>query len=201
MTRARPVPTTIGATEEPEGPLVDLAGVDADSGEIEEARLTGVDFEGVKLRGLRMVDVEAERVAAANGDWGGASLRRAVFRDARLTGLNLGEARLQDVRFERCKLDYANFRHALIEHTSFEDCVLSGADFQGSEIYATAFSGCRLDAADFSKAELAHVDLRGSELALAGSVLGLRGATVDSLQLMELSPLIAHELGIVVEDA
>jgi uncharacterized protein YjbI with pentapeptide repeats len=56
-------------------------------------------------------------------------------------------------------------------------------------------------AADFSKAELAHVDLRGSELALAGSLLALRGATIDSLQLMELSRPLAAELGITVEEA
>lgn len=56
-------------------------------------------------------------------------------------------------------------------------------------------------AADFSKAELAHVDLRGSELALGGSLLALRGATIDSLQLMEISRPLAAELGIAVEEA
>jgi hypothetical protein len=44
------------------------------------------------------------------------------------------------------------------------------------------------------------VDLRGSELRLAGSVLGLRGAIIDPLQLMELSGTLAQELGITVED-
>jgi hypothetical protein len=42
--------------------------------------------------------------------------------------------------------------------------------------------------------------MRGSGLALAGSVLGLRGATIDHLQLMELSRNLAQELGINVED-
>jgi hypothetical protein len=54
--------------------------------------------------------------------------------------------------------------------------------------------------ADFSKAEMSFVDLRGSELRLAGSVLGLRGAIIDQLQLMELSRTLAQELGITVED-
>ncbi len=54
--------------------------------------------------------------------------------------------------------------------------------------------------ADFSKALLTRVDLRGSELALAGSVLGLRGAIVDPLQLMDLARTLAQELGIAVED-
>jgi uncharacterized protein YjbI with pentapeptide repeats len=202
MARAkRPEPSTIGATQVPDGILAEWLGIDPDSGLVEEARLDALELDGAKLRGLRMVDVEAERISAANGDWGGATLRRVRFQEARLTGLDLGEARIEEAHFKNCKLDYANFRHSTIEFATFEDCVLANADFQGAHLYATRFSGCQLGAADFSKAELAHVDLRGSELALAGSVLGLRGAIVDSLQLMELSPLIAHELGIVVEEA
>ncbi|HYJ22736.1 MAG TPA: pentapeptide repeat-containing protein [Solirubrobacterales bacterium] len=200
MPRARPTPTTIGATQGPEGALVDLPGIDPEAREVEEARLTGVDFEGAKLRGLRLVDVEAERVVAANGDWGGGLLRRTRFQDARLTHHTLAEAKVEDSHFVGCKLDYANFRFAAIEHVSFEDCVLDNADFQGARLYAVRFEGCRLNGTDFTKAELAHVDLRGSELILGGSVLGLRGAIVDPLQLMELSRPIAHELGIVVKE-
>jgi uncharacterized protein YjbI with pentapeptide repeats len=104
------------------------------------------------------------------------------------------------VSFKSCKLDYVNFRHSAIEQVSFEDCVLTGADFQGASINATRFSGCQLVDADFSKATLSLVDLRGSELALAGSVLGLRGAIIDPLQLMELARTLAQELGITIED-
>ncbi len=203
MARPRPKPARIGATEQP-----DLGGADPGAAEAEllaEAELEGVELrdaslEGVRLRGVRLVDVAAEDLAAANGDWGEGLLRRVVLRGSRMTGLNLGAAKIEEARFAGCKLDYANFRHCTIEHATFEDCVLTGADFQGAEIYATRFSGCQLAQADFTKAELSHVDLRGSELAPAGSVLGLRGAIVDSLQLIDLSPVIAHELGIVVED-
>jgi uncharacterized protein YjbI with pentapeptide repeats len=164
-------------------------------------QLVDVDLGESKLRGVELVDVIAERLGAANGDWGGARLRRTLLSDARLTGLSLAEARIEHVRFKLCKLDYANFRHCEIEHVSFEDCVLTGADFQGAKIKETAFSGCQLLEADFTKAELARVDMRGSGLALAGSVLGLRGAIIDPLQLMELARTLAHELGITVEDA
>jgi uncharacterized protein YjbI with pentapeptide repeats len=155
---------------------------------------------GSRLRGLELVDVAAERLGAANGDWGGAQLRRALFGSSRLTGLDLGEARLEEVRFVGCKLDYANLRHATVEYVSFEDCVLSGADFQGARLHSVRFSGCDLNGADFSRAEFAHVDFRGSQLELAGSVLGLGGATVDPLQLMELSRLLASELGMTVAE-
>ena len=125
----------------------------------------------------------------------------ATFSDARLTGVNLAEAQIEQVSFKGCKLDYANFRHSAIKHVSFEDCVLIGADFQGASMDSTRFSGCRLAEADFSKARLARVDLRSSELALAGSVLGLRGAIIDPLQLMDLAERLLEELGIAVEDS
>jgi uncharacterized protein YjbI with pentapeptide repeats len=225
MARSRPIPTEIGATQPPDLVLEELPHVELDvlepefelegvrletavfaaansgSGRFEQAHLQDVSFDDAKLRALELVDVRAERVSATNGDWGAALLRRVYFHEARLTGLDLGEARIEEAHFKSCKLDYANFRHSTIEFATFEDCVLANADFQGAHIYAARFEGCQLAAADFTKAVLAHVDLRGSELALAGSVLGLRGAIVDPLQLMELSPLIAHELGIVVEDA
>jgi uncharacterized protein YjbI with pentapeptide repeats len=218
-------PSQIGATRAPELALdelesIDLAGLvsrfeledvrvssvsfpnlDAGSGRLARAQLVDVDLGESKLRGVELVDVIAERLNATNGDWGGAQLRRSLFSDARLTGLGLAEARIEHVRFKLCKLDYANFRHCEIEHVSFEDCVLTGADFQGAKIKETVFSGCQLLEADFTKAELSRVDMRGSGLALAGSVLGLRGAIIDPLQLMELARTLAHELGITVEDA
>jgi uncharacterized protein YjbI with pentapeptide repeats len=178
-----------------------LAKADAGSGRFERAYLKDIDFGESKLRAVKFIDVIAERIDAANGDWGGAQLRCTRFTDARLTGLNFAEARIEEVSFRGCKLDYANFRHSAIKQVSFEDCVLTGADFQGASLDATLFSDCQLVEVDFSKAKLSLVDLRGSELALAGSVLGLRGAIIDPLQLMELARTLAQELGITVEDA
>jgi uncharacterized protein YjbI with pentapeptide repeats len=197
----RSEPTAIGATQAPDGDLVELTRLDLESGQVAEGRLRGLDLGEAMLRSLRLRDVAGEDVNAVNGDWRGAELNRVSFEGARLTGLDLGEARLEEVHFKSCKLDYANFRHAAIEHVSFEDCVLSTADFQGARIYASRFATCQLGTADFTKAKLAHVDFRGSELALAGSVLGLGGATIDSLQLMDLARAMAHELGIVVKEA
>jgi uncharacterized protein YjbI with pentapeptide repeats len=177
-----------------------LVEADAGSGRLGRVHLKDVDLGESKLRAVQFTDVVGDRVDAANGDWGGAQIRRTLFSDARLTGLSFAEARIEDVSFKGCRLDYANFRHSAIEQVSFEDCVLTGADFQGASISATLFSGCQLLEADFSKADLSLVDLRGSELALAGSVLGLGGAIIDPLQLMELAQTLAQELGITVED-
>jgi uncharacterized protein YjbI with pentapeptide repeats len=177
-----------------------LAKTEAGSGRFARVHFEDVDFVESKLRAVQFIDVIAERIDVANGEWGGAQLRRTRFSDARLTGLNLSEALIEDVSFKACKLEYANFRHSVIKQVSFEDCILTGVDFQGASLDATLFSGCQLVEADFSGAELSLVDLRGSQLALAGSVLGLRGAIIDPLQLLELARPLAQELGLVVED-
>jgi uncharacterized protein YjbI with pentapeptide repeats len=179
---------------------VSLVEANAGSGRVRRVYLEDVELVACKLRAVGLIDVAAERIDVSNGDWGGAELRRVRFSDARLTGLNLGEARIEEMSFTACKLDYANFRHSKIRHVSFEDCVLTGADFQGASIEATLFAGCQLVEADFSRAEMSRVDLRGSQLALAGSLLGLRGAIIDSAQLFELTQPLAAELGIIVKD-
>jgi uncharacterized protein YjbI with pentapeptide repeats len=179
---------------------VALTDVNAGSGRVRSAHIEDVELVGARLRAVGLLDVVVERIDASNGDWGGAELRRVRFSDARLTGLNLGEARIEEVSFTACKLDYANFRHSRIRHVSFEDCVLTGADFQGAEIEATLFSGCQLVQADFSRAVMSRVDLRGSQLEPAGSLHGLRGAIIDSSQLLELAQLLAAELGISLDD-
>jgi uncharacterized protein YjbI with pentapeptide repeats len=225
MTPRRSIPAVIGVTQSPdivseqlqriaieklearlvlEDVLVESAslhGADAGSVRLERVYLKDVDLGDAKLRAIHLVDVTAERIDGANGDWGGGQLRRVCFQDARLTGLNLSEARIEEVSFKGCKLDYVNFRHSKIEHALFEDCGLRGADFQGARIGATRFVNCQLVEADFSKTHMSFVDLRGSELALAGSVLALSGAIIDSLQLMDVARSLALELGITVEDA
>ena len=44
------------------------------------------------------------------------------------------------------------------------------------------------------------MDLRGAALGITAGYDALRGATIDSLQLMALAPLLAHHLGITVKD-
>jgi hypothetical protein len=47
-------------------------------------------------------------------------------------------------------------------------------------------------------ARLAGADFRGSELEPDGDVAALRGAVIDTVQLVELGPLLARGLGIEV---
>ena len=111
-----------------------LAGTDAGSGRLARVHVEEIDLSGSKLRGVELSNVLAQGVDAANGNWGGAEIRRTRFERARLTGLGLAESRIEEVCFSGCKLDYANFRHSKIARVTFEDCVLTGADFHGASI-------------------------------------------------------------------
>ena len=68
------------------------------------------------------------------------------------------------------------------------------------------FTGSTLVNADFTHVTCKDVDLRGARLgtdSVPGIKAGydsLRGARIDSLQLVTLAPLLAHHLGITVAD-
>ena len=91
----------------------------------------------------------------------------------------------------------------------FEDCVLRDVDFGSAKLTRVRFPGCTLSGTDFTKVSCTDVDLRGARLGAAGTgdagiragFDSLRGVRIDTLQLMTLAPLLAHHLGITVEDA
>jgi uncharacterized protein YjbI with pentapeptide repeats len=59
---------------------------------------------------------------------------------------------------------------------------------------------CSIGTLDVRGATLANVDLRGAEFSAVNGIAGLRGATIDGLQLSLFAPLLAAELGIDVDD-
>src|SRR5580693_5859697 len=131
----------------------------------------------------------------------------AWFSGCVLAGVQAFSSVLRRVTLRGCKLDSVNFRECKLTDVLFEDCVLRDADFGGAKLTRVRFPGCTLGDADFTKVTCTDVDLRGATLGgdgVAGIRAGydsLRGARIDTLQLMTLAPLLAHHLGIAVEDA
>jgi uncharacterized protein YjbI with pentapeptide repeats len=107
---------------------------------------------------------------------------------------------MRRVTFRNCKLDSVNFRSGTLTEVRFEDCVLRDAEFGGATLRRVSFGGCTLARADFTKASCDEVDLRGAELGISGGYESLRGATIDSVQLVGLAPLLARHLGIIVAE-
>jgi uncharacterized protein YjbI with pentapeptide repeats len=179
----------------------DIAAAEARSGRIVHATIEGLRAADAALRDLWLVDVAAAALDASNGDWRGATVRRVELRGSRLTGTTLIEAELTDVLLHDCKLDYANLRGATLDRVTFSDCVLLDTDFGGATLNSVRFEGCTLQGTDFTRATMTAVDLRDSDLSeLGGDVAGLRGATIDSSQLIDLAHRLAAGVGVRVED-
>jgi uncharacterized protein YjbI with pentapeptide repeats len=92
-----------------------------------------------------------------------------------------------------------NFRNAALTDVAFEDCVLRDVDFGSAALLRVSFAGSTLTGADFTKVSCTDVDLRGASLGVTAGFDALRGATIDSVQLVALAPYLARHLGIVVD--
>ncbi|MFY9650155.1 pentapeptide repeat-containing protein [Trebonia sp.] len=172
-----------------------------------ESAFTGVTFDGGRLRRARLSDVWVSETRFIALDAAECSWTDAWFSGCVLAGVQAFSSVLRRVTLRGCKLDSVNFRECKLTDVLFEDCVLRDADFGGAKLTRVRFPGCTLSDADFSKVTCTDVDLRGATLGgdgVAGVRAGydsLRGARIDTLQLMTLAPLLAHHLGIAVEDA
>jgi len=178
-----------------------LADVTASGTRWIESAITGVTFNGGTLRKCRMSDV-----------WVGDSrfvamdLAESTFVDTWLNGCVLAGVQafsglMRRMSFRNCKLDSVNFRDCTLTDVTFEDCVLRDPDFGAAKLTRVRFPGCTLTGATFTNATCSSVDLRGASLGITAGFDALRGATIDSLQLMALAPLLASHLGITVKDA
>jgi uncharacterized protein YjbI with pentapeptide repeats len=78
--------------------------------------------------------------------------------------------------------------------------VLDDADLGGAALREVRFAGSRLRRTLIDELRLTRVDFRGSELEPEGDMAALRGAIIDSVQLVELGPLLARSVGIDVRD-
>jgi uncharacterized protein YjbI with pentapeptide repeats len=166
-----------------------------------ESAFTSVTFDGGRMRRARLSGVwfgETRFVAldAAESSW-----TDVWFSGCVLAGVAAFAGVLRRVTFRGCKLDSVNFRECKFTDVLFEDCVLRDADFGGANLTRVRFGGSTLSDADFTKMTCTDVDLRGAKLGIRAGYDALRGTTIDTLQLVALAPLLAHQMGITVEDS
>ncbi len=164
------------------------------------SRLVSVSLAGGHLPGLELRDVALDAVDAVGARFPEAGLTRVEFRDARLSGIDFGQAALRDVGFIRCRMDAASFRLAQLERVDFDECELREADFGGATLRSVGFAGTHVDRVDFSNARCERVDLRGARLGFVSGIAGLRGATIGVDQVLVLAPAVFADLGIKIAD-
>ncbi|GHG60289.1 hypothetical protein GCM10012320_34800 [Sinomonas cellulolyticus] len=179
---------------------VDLAGQELESSTFSECLFQDVTAHDAGLRlasfvDCRFVRLSAPSLAAPRSRWRGVEIEAS-----RIGSAELYDAELSGVLVTGCKLGYVNLRAATLGDVKFVDCAIDELDLGGATATRVAFEGTRVDALDATAAALTHVDLRGARLHRVAGVDGLRGATVSSIQAVELAELMAVRLGIDVRD-
>lgn len=132
----------------------------------------------------------------------GAELHRCTFTRCRLTGFQVPEGTLTDVRFTECRIDLAALRFAALERVVFEGCVLRELDLSEARLQDVLFEGCDLRVSEFGGVRASRLELRGCEVDGLGGVDGLRGALMtwpDAMGL--LGPLVAAAGVVLLDEA
>jgi uncharacterized protein YjbI with pentapeptide repeats len=176
----------------------DFAGVGRIS--IDGSRLDTVTLVGATIHKFELTDVFGIKLEAAALQAYKANFLRACLTDCRLTGAEFAEGRFEDCLFRNLKLDEVGFRFAHFKRVRFENCVLRQTDFSSAKFEHVTFADCDLEGANFVSANCQRVDITGEDLTGVRGLLGLKGATISSTQLVQLAPLLASELGFHVKD-
>lgn len=194
--------TRLTATAELDGEVLtgDLSGQDAGSARFLECRFEECDLTEVRAPRARFADTTLYAVRGAGVDLAESEWLDSVVTGARLGAVQLFGADLRRVRFEGGKIDFLNLRGATLREVTFTDCVLTEPDFGGATLEQVTFEGCRLVAPDFNQAKMKKVDLSGAQLSAPRGLASLSGATISRLQLLDLAPNLADQLGITVAD-
>jgi len=167
----------------------------------EECAFTSLSVTGCGLRRSKFHDVWLRGARVVGSNLAETQWWDAVVLSAAFAGVEAFSSQWRRVLFSGCKLDSVNFRDATFRDVVFEDCVLRDVDWSGSALRSVRFPGSALHRARFGKSELAGTDFRGAtELDMADGYTALKGAIIDSGQLVPIAPMLAAALGITVKD-
>ena len=172
-----------------------VAALDLSSVAIEKVQFTGAQFSRVTMRDVRASHADFSSAHLDNG-----MIVRAEFMNCRMTGVDFSRTSLHDVVFRGCKLDLANFRFSDLRRVEFIDCTLNETDFMNAKLAYVECQSSTLEKTVFTQAVCKQVDLRSSELIDIAGWRDLKGAIIDSMQLVSAAPYLAQELGIHIRE-
>ena len=177
-----------------------LSDCEAANCRVTESAFTGVNFTRGTFGRTRLSDVWCSRTRWVGTDLAETDWFGAVFRDSFFAGVEAYGAKFRQVTFQECKVNTLNLRSATLADVVFDRCDLGEVDFGEATLTNVTFPGSTLRGARFAKAALKKVDFRGAvRLDVVGDCGSLRGAVIDTSQLLALAPALAQTLGILVE--
>ncbi len=148
---------------------------------MQKARANDTNFEVGTINVLdahnsRWKDCRISRGKIVSGNFSGAHLSGILFKDLKFGFFNLIQSDISDVLFKNCKFDTL--------------------DFVGAKISRVAFVDCHVNEIDLRDAKSENFDLTGLEFQSLNGMDGLRNCYVTNSQLVQLSSVVARELGI-----
>jgi uncharacterized protein YjbI with pentapeptide repeats len=164
-----------------------------------ECELDGVSLTEADLRSARFIESRLMRVNAPVLRAPSSTWREVVVQHSRVGSGELFESSWRSVSIQNCKIGYLNLRASELVDVEFVDCVIDELDLGGSRATRVSFTRTSIAALDVVRATLTDFDLRGAELRSIRGLESLRGSTITELQLVELAPLLAEHLGMIVE--
>lgn len=157
-------------------------------------------FSSCSFSMAQLSDVVFKNCDLSNINFTGSNLSRVAFDGCKLTGTNFSEALLYHVSFRECRGDYSIFTASKQRDVLFLRSSLQGAAFDNCRFNPVSFDSCNLTESEFYQTPLKSINFCNSEITgirvQPFTNSELRGATITSLQALELTRL----LGIKIQD-
>ncbi|MFV0557361.1 MAG: pentapeptide repeat-containing protein [Enterococcus sp.] len=158
-------------------------------------------LEKVSLRNARLERFEASDVLFSHCDFAnlecfGASFRRVIFQNCKLTGTNFAESYLQDCQFIDCLADLASFSNTKQRVVTFTGCDLKDTDFYEMEWKNLILDHNRLSGSNWYRTSLANLNFSSNQFEqITLSTEQLKGLIVNQEQAL----VIAGGLGLRID--
>ena len=177
----------------------DLAGQSAQGATFTGCRIARCHLDGLDLRQSRvsdslLVDNDATSVDASDATW-----RDSIVSGGRLGALIAAGATWTGVRLRGLKLDYLDLSGAKVSGVAFEEVVIGELELAEADLRSVRFELSAIEHLSASSARFTDVDLSGARLRTIAGIASLRGATISPEQLIDVAPLLAAHVGIVVK--
>jgi uncharacterized protein YjbI with pentapeptide repeats len=166
-----------------------------------ECAITDTVFSGGSMKRSRFTEVWMRRIRIVDVDLSESVWDDITVLDSSIAALQAYGGKVHRVVFVGCKLDSLNFREAELSDVDFDDCVLRNVDFSGAKLKNVRFRGTTIDAVDLTGASLSKVDFSAAgDIELITGAQSMRGAIINSHQLITMAPVFAAALGITIVD-
>ncbi|WP_149085563.1 MULTISPECIES: pentapeptide repeat-containing protein [Microbacterium] len=179
---------------------LDLAGtVDLAYATLEQCAVQA-DADSIDLTGGTLLDVDFPDPRIASLRMRNASVRRLRVTAGRIGTLDLSDARVAELELRDVRIDYLNLGAARADDVDIVGCDIRTIDLPQAELTRVRFRTTRSDEVDPRGLRAKDLDLRGLDALSYLDVQSLRGATLSSMQVQQLAPVMATGLGIIVTD-